>query len=695
MMPDRHYRIGIDIGGTFTDLVMVGADGTVATHKVSSTVDDFSRGIMVGLTTLLEEQGVRPSDIGTVVHGTTVATNAILEGTGARTALITTAGFRDVLELRRSRIPELYNLFYQKPAPLVPRRLRIEVIERVGANGEVRRPLDAGSVAAAVERLCRDGVEAVAVCLLHSYANPAHERAVARAIAAHMSDVFLSCSVDVLPEIREYERTSTTVINAYVGPLVKHYLRSLLTKFQSVSLRAPLLLMQSAGGVMTAEAAMIQPAHIIESGPAAGVIASVQLARRTGHANIITLDMGGTTAKASIIENGEAATTSEYEVGAGITLSSRLVKGGGYALKLPVLDISEIGAGGGSIVSVDSGGLLQIGPRSAGAVPGPACYGTGGEEPTLTDALVTLGYLNPEYLAGGRVRLNAHRARRAVAERVAAVLGKPLLETAYGIYAIASATMMRAVKAVSTFRGRDPRDFVLLAFGGNGAAMAAEMIRVLEMQRALIPPHPGLFSAFGLLQSNIEHQLVQTCFRRLGAARVDEINSQLAALQARMYEALSAQGIRPGQVTLRRSADLRYSGQAFELTIPLPLHELTAEELAELPELFGAEHLRTYGQRAADEPLDLVNLRLSGTVATAPLPLAEALPPATHEVRRRVAYFGSRYGQRETPVIERRHLTGRPIPGPLIIEEYDATCVVPPDFTAQLDAWHNIVVEVR
>jgi N-methylhydantoinase A len=414
--------------------------------------------------------------------------------------------------------------------------------------------------------------------------------------------------------------------------------------------------------------------------------------------------MGGTTAKASMIEGGRIAHTSEYEVGGGINLSSQLVKGGGYALKLPVIDVSEIGAGGGSIVAIDrvpSGrGAPRIGPRSAGAVPGPVCYDLGGEEPTITDANVILGYINPRSLAGGRVRLNAEKARRLFEQKVARPLGLPLLEAAHGVYTIASATMMRAVKAVSTYRGRDPRECLLLAFGGSGPICAVELARALEMERILIPPTPGLFSAFGLLCSQGEHQFARTHFRRSDAVDLAELNAVFAQLEAQAQAALGQEGHRPDQVRLRRYADLRYAGQAYELTVPVGRGVLTAADLAALFEAFGQEHLLTYGHRASDEAVDLVNLRVSGQ---APADRADGLGPFAAVPPRgsggspagsRPAYFGPAHGLLETPILGRADLDALARPGPLIVEEYDATCVVPPGCRAALDRSGNIVIEV-
>ncbi|MBI3977617.1 MAG: hydantoinase/oxoprolinase family protein [Chloroflexi bacterium] len=696
-----HYRVGVDIGGTFTDIVLLGNDGSIATRKVSSTPEDYGIGIVVGLSELLAELALSPSAIAEVVHGTTVATNAILEGKGARTALITTEGFRDVLELRRIRIPELYNLFYEKPKPLVPRRFRYEVTERMGPRGDIRIPLDEATVRAACERIRATGAAAVAVCLLHSYANPDHELRIGQIARELLPDAFISLSVDILPELREYERTSTTVINSYVGPIVKSYLNSLLRQLHSIEVAAPLLIMQSNGGVMTAASAMERPAHIVESGPAAGVIASAWLAKLAGHENVITLDMGGTTAKASIIENGELVKTSEYEVGGGINLSSLLVKGGGYALKLPLIDVSEIGAGGGSIVWIDRAGMLQVGPQSAGATPGPVCYDIGGEEPTITDANVVLGYINPEYLAGGRVRLNAEKGRQALAEKIAARLDRPLLETAYGAYTLAAANMIRAVKAVSTYRGRDPRDFVLLGFGGNGPVYAAEMARSLRMKRVLVPPAPGLFSAFGLLFSSIEHEFVQTYFRRAGEIDAAALNAAYGRMEAQAQAVLAEEGYGPDRVVIRRLADLRYSGQAYELTVPVPGGDLSPAEVAGMVEAFGQEHLRTYGHRATDEPVDLVNLKViglavgSGSRKYDPAAAVRAGDGARiGGARERDAYFGSGHGMLRTPIVSRRDLVGQTLDGPLIVEEYDATCVVPPGCRASVDGWGNIVVDV-
>ena len=463
-------RIGIDIGGTFTDIVAIAADGRVVTHKIASTPQDYGDGIIDGLRALLTSHSGTVTD---VLHGTTIGSNAILEGKGARTALITTKGFRDILEIRDLRMPVLYDLHWTKPRALVERRLRLEVIEKLRPDGSVAVALDAASLAAAIATLRREAVRSVAICLLHSYANPAHERAVADAVRTALPDVAVSVSHEILPEIKEYPRTSTTVINAYVQPVVRAYVTSLAARLRELGIEAPLQLMQSNGGLASAEFAAIAPAHIIESGPAAGVVGGAALAMRLDEPRVITFDMGGTTAKAGLVENGEVLRSEALEVGAGVMVGSRLVVGAGYLLKLPAIDLAEVGAGGGSICRLDAGGAPKVGPDSAGAEPGPVCYGRGGTEPTITDCNLVLGYLDPAGLVGGVLKLDVEAARVAIARSLAEPLHRSVEEAAQGMLRLASASMMRAIRAVTVERGRDPRQFALLAFGGNGPLFAA------------------------------------------------------------------------------------------------------------------------------------------------------------------------------------------------------------------------------
>lgn len=692
------FRIGADIGGTFTDLVLLDEQGRMATRKVSSTPESYGRAIVEGMLELMREQSVSPAGLSELVHASTIATNAILEFKGAKTALITTRGFRDVLELRRLRIPVLYDLQYKKPPPLVPRRLRLEINERLRARGVVKEALDEASVVQATALLREAGVEAVAISLLHSYANPAHERRVAEIVRAGLPEsVYVTCSADILPEIREYERTSTAVVNAYVGPIVRNYLSALARDVRAVGVKGALQIMQSNGGVMTVESAERKPAYLTESGPAAGVIACAKLARAAGLDNVISFDMGGTTAKAAMIEGGEPAKTTEYEVGSGINLSSKLVKGGGYPIKLPFIDVSEIGAGGGSIVSLDAVGGLHVGPRSAGAVPGPVCYGNGGTEPTFTDAMVALGFLNPVALAGGRVKLDAARARKVIEERVAGPLNLSLVDAAYGIYTVAAATMTRAVKAVTTYRGRDPRDFTLVAFGGNGPIAAAAVAEALSMRRVLIPVAPGVFSAVGLLLAEVEHEFTSSIMTPAVRISEAEFSRAFADLEARAHAEMKSEDHPSDRVQLKRFAELRYAGQAYELPVPVEQNDLLTTVL----ERFHAEHARTYGHRSDVDPIDLVSIRIYARVAAKDATLnyskLTAKPAPGREAIRdkvRTAYFGKGDGLVETPVVPRSSLNEKWRDGPLIVEEYDATCIIPPRARARLDALGSIEIEI-
>lgn len=689
-------RVGVDIGGTFTDITIMDGHGGIITRKVSSTVDNYARAIGEGLEAAFAEHGFSGAQVAELLHGTTVASNAILEQKGARTALITTRGFRDVLELRLLRMPRLYDLTWEKPPMLVERRLRLELDERVNARGEVERPLDPAEVEALVDRLLEEDVEAISVCLLHAYANDVHERMVKDIIRCRAPHMVLSVSSEVLPEIKEYERTSTTVINAYVKPVVSRYLRALDADLKRIEVTAPLLLMQSNGGLTPAEVAAEMPMNIVESGPAAGVIGAQALARRAGFDKVISFDMGGTTAKAALVENGEVTRAEEYSVGGGIMIGSRLMSGAGYVLKVPAIDLAEVGAGGGSIISIDAGGAPQVGPESAGSFPGPVCYGLGGTEPTVTDANVVLGYINPAHLAGGAVKLHAEKSRAALAEKVAAPLGLSVERAAHGAHLIAAANMIRAIKAVSSERGRDPREFALVAFGGNGPLFAAGMARALGIRSVIVPPSAGVFSAVGLLHSDVEYHLSRTFRQRTRALDLKALAAAWEALEAQARDKLAADGFSPDQMRLRRFAKLHYRGQAYELTVKMPDGPVTGETPALLDLAFADEHERTYGHRAGpEEPVELVSLNLvAGAELEAgrgakPVPVAAPSAPP----RERMAYFGPDHGWMTTPVVERGHLAGEGRVGPLVVEEYDCTCVVLPGMTARLDDFGSITID--
>ena len=692
-------RISADIGGTFTDIAFLRNDGVLITRKILSTPDDFARAVVMGILELINEINEPPESFSEVLHGCTVATNAILESKGAKTALITTKGFRDVLEMRRIRMPVLYDPLYVKPVPLIPRERRYEIEERLDGNGKIITKINRNNLKDIINNIRDDNVESIAVTLIHSYANDKHERIIGDILSNELPKCFVTLSVDILPEIREYERTSTTAINAYVGPPVKSYVNSLINILKESGFTSNLMMMQSSGGMMDAETVVKNPAQIVECGPAAGVIGSAHLGRLTNMNNLITLDMGGTTAKASLIENGNLMTTDEYEVGGGINLSSKLIKGGGYALKTPVIDISEVGAGGGSIVWIDKVGQLKVGPKSAGASPGPVCYKNEGTEPTLTDANVVLGYLNPSSIAGGTVLIDYEAAYNSLNDKIAVPLNQNVMELAYGIHLIANSTMMRAVKAVSTYRGRDPREFTIIAFGGCGGIHVVELARSLQIDRALIPLSAGVFSALGLLVSDIESTLSRSYFRSFIHTSPDEMNKFYEELEDNINKNL---GSSSDLISISRFADMRYEGQAFELTVPVPNGKLNQLNISHLPELFESEHESTYGHRyPGDKNVQIVNLRTTGKLESNFRRNIDVNKMREYNTRKtfknndRKAYFGKNYGYINTPVINRWDLTQKPHNGPIIVEEYENTIVIPPDSNLRLDDFGNILIEIK
>ena len=693
----KRFRVGADIGGTFTDLVLLDQDGTLHTKKVPSTVDAYEEAIVDGLASVFEATDVTADSVSEVLHGTTVASNAILEHKGAKAGLITTKGFRDVLEIRTLRMPRLYDLHWEKPPALVERYLRLDVDERINNRGKVEKALDLAEVERVVQKLLDEQVETIAVCLINSYANGDHERSIKGVIERLAPDLPLSISVEVLPEISEYHRTSTTVINAYVMPIVGQYLRALSNRLQGSAISAPLLLMQSNGGLISAEVSERKPANIIESGPAGGVVGAQALAQKLDLPDIITFDMGGTTAKASMVEGGQYTRSLDYQVGGGIMGGSRLMTGAGYHLKVPAIDLAEVGAGGGSIVWIDAGGSLQIGPQSAGAMPGPVCYGMGGEEPTVTDANVILGYLNPKFLVGGELKLQAEKGRAVFQERIAEPMELDLAHAAYGAHQIAISNMIRAIRAISSERGRDPRAYALFAFGGNGPLFAAGMAKALSMRRIVVPPHPGLFSSFGLLYADVEHHYSRSMMQVLRDATPEALDDIWGGLEQEARAQLEADGYRQDQVEVRRSANMHYKGQIYELTVPAPDGDFSDEKIAALEEAFGQEHERTYGHRAGpEEPVMLVNAQLVGRAIPDHPPVPDLLKSADiamGDIGNRQAYFGPEQGWLDATVLSRNDLASRRA-GPLIVEEYDATCLVPPDASAERDDFGNIIIDL-
>src|SRR5262245_19530202 len=689
-------RVAFDIGGTFTDVVVAGANGRLFTYKILTLPDSVGADVGRCVADALSQQP--GGHVASLVHGTTIASNAVLEGKGAITGLITTRGFRDELEIRRLGRPGVYDVFWERTPPLIPRRRRLEVSERMTVNGAVDTPLAINDVREALRLLRSQGVEAVAVSFLHSYVNPAHEQQAAALVRELVPEVMTCASSEVLPEIREYERTSTTALNAYLMPVVNRYLNQLETQLQQY--HPSLLIMQSNGGVMTAEHARRRPVHMIESGPAAGVLAAASLARELGLSQAVSFDMGGTTVKACLIENGQPVETAEGEVGAGINIAGRLSKGAGYALRVPAYDIAEVGAGGGSLAWVDEGGALRVGPHSAGAVPGPACYGRGGTASTITDADVVLGYMNPEKIAGGTVPIDAAAAHRAIEKDLGVRLGLTGQNAAYGVHQVANATMMRAIRAVTTERGRDPREFALIAFGGAGPIHAAELAASLGIGRVYVPLFPGLFSALGLLLADLRYDYVQSVPGRLDAVDPTSLLREFEALATRVRKEVFREEINPSGVQLDRFIDLRYARQSSELTLKVP-EAIAASDLPRvLAELFHAEHERTYGYRRESDPIAIVSLRLKATAPARSVGFRElgesfartADGSQVPEVTRR-AYFGPQNGERETRILRRSDLVGKTLAGPLIAEEFDTTVVVPPGWQTEVDGYGNIVLK--
>ncbi|WP_020187837.1 hydantoinase/oxoprolinase family protein [Methylopila sp. 73B] len=685
------YRLGVDIGGTFTDVVLMSADGVIFSKKVLSTPQDYSRGIEAGVSALLEELGIEASDIGEFVHATTVATNTIIERKGAKSGLLTTKGFRDVLEIARFRTPRLYDIHYKKQDALVERRLRLEADERIAADGSVTRALDDADLEAAAAVFEAEGVEAVSIAFINSYVNGEHERRAAAYLSRRLPGVPVTASVDLLPQLGEYERTSTTVVNSYIRPVVERYVSSLKARLDRLGVKAPLMIMQSSGGVAPGDAVARQPIDIIESGPAAGVLGGQRLGEKIGVGDMLVFDMGGTTAKATVIENHAYAICPETEVGGGAALGARMIKGAGYPVQSPTIDIAEVGAGGGSIAATDAAGGLIVGPRSAGAEPGPVAYGRGGTHPTVTDANIVLGYLNPGALVSGELTLDVKAAMTAISS-LGEKVGLSSTDTAYGIHAIADATMLRALRGVSSEKGRDPSQYTMLAIGGNGSVHACSLAEAAGMARIVAPPVAGLFSALGMLFADVEHQLVAAFYRRLDEVDAAALREAVAPLIDRGLGMLRGEGfVAPESQAVTVFADLRYVGQTSPLTLPIPAGD---DGLAALLAAFHAEHQAVFGYASPGEAVQFVALKLvcRGVSPTPRMP-ASARRGAEKTVARHVrrAFFGEA-GWIDTPVAPRSDLTETPVLGPMIIEEYDTTIVVRPGWFAARDTWNNVVL---
>ena len=625
------------------------------------------------------------------VHGTTIGSNAVIENKTALTGLITTKGFRDELEMRGQRRPNIYDASWDRLPPLVPRSLRLEVHERALGDGTIEQPLDPKDAQTVIRTLLDAHVEAIAVALVNSYLNPLHEQQIGRLISEMAPRMVVCLSSDIHPEIREYERTSTTVINASLIPVVDRYLNQLEKHLSAYSNR--LLIMQSNGGIMTAQGARRRPAYMIESGPAAGVLAASRLAAESGLNQVLSFDMGGTTAKACLIENGVPLEKAGGEVGGGATMTTRLFGGGGHALRVPSLDIVEVGAGGGSVAWIDDGGALRVGPQSAGAEPGPVCYGRGGQEPTVTDANVVLGYINPEAIAGSTLRINRQAALEAIEQKLAKPLNLDVLRAAYGITQVANAAMMRALRAVSTERGRDPRQFTLLAFGGSGPVHAVALAESLGIGRVLVPLFPGLFSALGLLLADYRHDYIRSVATALEKVNVEELRHQYEVMEATAREELLQEGVASDAIRFERQIDLKYGYQVSEINLPFPTVN-TLELRAELSRIFTEAHKQAFGYDR-DDTIEVVNLRLRALASAGSLRFSDLVSRANGQGAgnsfSRDAYFGPTHGTQSTPIRCRADIATEQT-GPLIVEEPDTTIVVPPRWKVQKDEQGNLIL---
>ena len=681
------WRIGIDSGGTFTDVCLFDdSTGRVEVWKVPSTPDDPSRGIAAGTEQGVSRVGARPEDVAYFGHGTTVATNALIQHRGVKTGLVTTQGFHDLLEIGRQKRPELYDLQADKPEPLVTRDQRHGVPERLRHDGSVETPLDEAAVRAAAREMKAAGVKAVAIGFLYGFVSSAHEDAARRIVEQEHPDAFVCSSHEVAPEFREYERISTAVVNAYLGPVMQGYIRRLADRLRELGIQATPHLTQSNGGVIGFETAARLPVRTVLSGPSTGVVAAEAIGAMAGIPNLITFDMGGTSSDVALLQNGQARLASEAVVH-------------GYPIKAPMLDIHTVGAGGGSIASIDNGGLLKVGPRSAGADPGPVCYDRGNQEPTVTDANVVLQTLNPTHLLGGRMPIRQDLARAAIG-RLADRLGLDLMATAQGIISVVTANMAKAIRVISVQRGHDPRDYTLVAFGGAGPLHAARLARELDIKSILVPRNPGIVCAMGLLLTDLRANFATTRLMTLSDAVVPAVAQAFEGLAVQAEHWFAEEHIVASDRRLRRTVDMRYAGQNYELSIDVPEGPIDAGTMATLDRDFAAAHLRMYGFVAENEAVQLVTFRVeaAGLVPKAAFkPQPDAGPDAGHaRIGEREVWMPEANGFVNCPVYDREALrSGNRIAGPAIIEQMDATTVVLPGMYATVEPYMNIILEAQ
>ena len=696
------YRAGADIGGTFTDIIVVNSEtGAFAIGKVLTSTDDPSRAVEEGLADTLSRFGVTADEVQHLIHGTTLVTNAMIERKGAKTALLTTQGFRDAVEIGRETRYDLYDLMLEQPRPLVPRYLRFDVPQRTLSDGESYEPLDVDYVERLTAELAANGIEAIAISFLHSFTNPADERAARAAVARVAPHLRVSISSDVVPEIREFERTSTTIANVYVQALVEKYVRQLENRLAALGFRGNFYLMLSSGGIATVETAVLHPVRLLESGPAAGALAANAYGIASGHPDLISFDMGGTTAKICVIDKGQPLIAHQFEV----DRIYRFKKGSGLPIKIPVIELIEIGTGGGSIARVDALGLLKVGPDSSGADPGPVCYGRGGEEPTVTDANLILGYLDPAYFLGGRMTLDMEKTRQVIQQKIADPLGLSLEEAAWGIHQIANENMANAARVHALERGKDPRRFPLFAFGGAGPVHAYRIALSLGSPLLLAPLGAGVMSTVGFLSAPLAFDFVRSWAVELREIDWARANGLLGEMEAEGETLLVNSGVALADISHRREVDMRYVGQGHEIRVPLPAETLTEATIPALKAAFDKVYQELYERLGPPVPLEIINWRV---VSAGPAPDVALQIEASDGANTpafagaadtqkgtRPAYFPELGGFVETPIYDRyRMRPGMAFTGPAIVEERESTVIVGGNGRCSIDAHHNLVIEL-
>jgi len=683
------FKIGIDVGGTFTDLVAFDEKaGEIFFLKVPSTPFDPSKGVIDALKDLMKK---REPEVSLFVHASTIGTNLFLGQLGLKIpkgAVITTEGFKDILEIGRQKRPELYNPFFERPRPLIERHLRFGIKERINFKGEVLKPIDEQEIKSVAQKIKQEKVETIAIVFLHAYINPEHEKKAKEILKQQLPGIVIMTSSEIDPEYREYERMSTTVINSLLVPVVSTYLRKIKNRLKELKVKAPLYIMQSNGGLATFEVASQIPVATIESGPATGVIASAYWSKMLGIENILSFDMGGTTAKAGVVVKGIPQMINEYEVGGNVH-SGRILKGSGYPIRYPFIDLAEVSGGGGTIAWIDHGNALRVGPLSAGADPGPACYGKGGENPTVTDANLILGRLNPVGISGGKIKVFSELAEKSIRKKIAEPLGISIVQAAYGIIEIVNTHMIRALRLVSVERGYDPRDFVILAFGGAGPMHAAFLAEGLGVKNIVIPPNPGVFSALGLMLADFRHDFVRNIMKPASEINTELLEKIFGEIEKKAKKILQKEGFSPNHIVMERNLELRYLGQSYELIVPFH------KNFKVILQLFHQKYQKMYSYSMPDEPVEVVNVHLIayGLIRKPKfrkIPFTSSSSDALID-KKMVFFKGNAWI--ETPIYSRDALLpGHKINGPAIIEQSDATTVIPPGWNAVVDEFLNLTL---